>query len=117
MHNGLSRTEQQILLAAASGKQRWADIYLASQEAEDARFMGDWSVRLRLDRLAAGPAPALALSTAGTYSITDQGRNLVEGRADWVQCRGINIWLGGVHLEGKKGLWRWDPQRQTLIAS
>ncbi len=49
VHNGLSRTEQQILPAAASGKQRWADIYLASQEAEDARFMGDWSVRLRLD--------------------------------------------------------------------
>lgn len=118
VHNGLSRTERQILLAAAAGKQKRTDIYLASQEAEDARFMGDRSVWLRVDRLAASPSRALELSSPGTYSITDQGRNLVEGRADWVQNRGgIDMWLGGVHLEGKKGLWRWDPQRQTLVAS
>lgn len=118
VHNGLSRTEQQILLAAVAGRQMERDIYVGLQEGEDARFMGDRSVWLRVDRLAAGPTPALEASRSGTYLITDQGRSLVDGKVDWIKHRGgIDLWLGGVHLQGKEGLWRWDPQRQTLIAS
>jgi hypothetical protein len=118
VQNGLSRTEQQIVLAAAAGKQRREDIYLASQKAEDARFMGDRSVWSRLDRLAAGPAPALDASRPATYLINNHGRRLVEGKTDWIKSRGgINLWIGGAHLQGNNGLWRWDPQRGMLIAS
>ncbi|MGH9377240.1 MAG: DUF1835 domain-containing protein [Terriglobia bacterium] len=118
LSNGLSRTERQILFAAASGRQRRIDIYQASQEAEKARFMGDLSVWLRLDRLAAGPAPALERSAGDSYQISYEGRSVLEYKTDWVQSQGgIDVWLGGVRLQGETNLWRWDEKRRKLSRS
>lgn len=115
LSNGLSRTERQILFAVAAGAQRRVDIYQASQKAEKARFMGDSSVWLRLDRLAASPAPALERLAGDSYQINHNGRSLLEYKTDWIQSRGgIDVWLGGVHLQGKSDLWRWDERNCKL---
>jgi len=118
LSNGLSRTERQILFAAASGRQRRIDIYQGSQEAEKARFMGDWSVWLRLDWLAAGSAPALERLAGDSYQISYNGRIALEYKTDWIQSRGgTDVWLGGVHLQGKTDLWRWDERNCKLSRS
>ena len=44
------------------------------------------------------------------------GHEVLTGRADWLQHRGIDRWLGGVHLRPGK-LWRWNPSRGRLEAS
>ncbi len=119
-HNGLSRTEQQILLAVADGKKERGEMFLATQERESTPFMGDSSTYLRLDRLAAGHKPALEKSAVGTYSITQFGRGLLASKADWIRHNGIDLWFGGVHLQSdrhtKDSPWRWDREQQTLIA-
>jgi hypothetical protein len=118
LSNGLSRTERQILVAAALGRQRRMDIYQRSQEAEKAPFMGDWSVWLRLDRLAAGSAPALEQLAGNCYQISDNGRSALESKTDWIESRGgADVWLGGVHLLGKTDLWRWDERNGKLSRS
>jgi hypothetical protein len=33
---------------------------------------------------------------------------VLDGEADHVDLNGIDRWLGGVHLQGKKALFRWD---------
>lgn len=115
LSNGLSRTERQILFAAAAGRRKRVEIYQAAKEKEEAPFMGDLSVWLRLDRLTAGPAPALQRSTENSYQISYSGRNFLENRADWIQNRdGIDVWLGGVHLRGKTDLWRRDEASCNL---
>jgi hypothetical protein len=41
---------------------------------------------------------------------------MVAGRADWIAVRGIDRWLGGVHLQGHHTPWRRDERRGRLVA-
>jgi hypothetical protein len=113
--NGLSRTEQQLLEAAACGKRDRAAIFFASQQREESIFLGDSSAWLRLDRKTEGPAPALHQTAPDQYSLTPFGKRLLAGEVDWIRNRGgIDLWLGGVHLEGSDAAWRWDRERRVL---
>jgi hypothetical protein len=115
--DGLSRTERQVLQAAAAGKRKKAEIYMDSRKQEDVPW-GDASVYLRLDWLAAGPNPALIEAPKNEFTITDAGRQLLESKADWIKLQGkVDRWLGGVHLTGEQPQWRWDSEKKTLIAA
>jgi hypothetical protein len=115
--DGLSRSERQLLQATAAGKRKKKDIYVESRKQEDVPW-GDSSVYLRLAWLAAGPNPALIESPKNEFTITDAGRQLLEGKADWIKLQGcLDRWLGGVHLAGEKARWRWDPTQNILIAA
>ena len=115
--DGLSRTERQILQAAAAGRRRRQDIYFESRKQEDVPW-GDSSVYLRMDWLARGPNPALKETQPNEFEITDAGRQLLAGKADWIKLSGgIDRWLGGVHLTGTEPQWRWDPAKKTLVPS
>ena len=114
--DGLSRTERQLLQAVAGGKRKKTDIYMESRKQEDVPW-GDASVYLRLAWLTAGPNSALVESPKNEFTITDAGRQLLEGKADWIKLQGgIDRWLGGVHLNGDQPKWRWDSEKKTLIA-
>jgi hypothetical protein len=115
--DGLSRTERQLLEAGASGARRRRDYYLGSSRRESCPW-GDLSVYLRLDALAAGPHPALDRLGSDEFAMTDQGRRLLAGEDDWPRvCGGLDVWIGGVHLEGRDPGWRWDATRRTLAGS
>jgi hypothetical protein len=115
--DGLSRTERQLLQAAAAGKRKKTDIYMESSKQEDVPW-GDLSVYLRLAWLAAGPNPALIESPKNEFTITDTGRQLLEGKADWIKLQGsVDRWLGGVHLTGEQTKWRWDNEKKTLVGN
>ena len=115
--DGLSRTERQVLHAAAASKRKKAEIYMESRKQEDVPW-GDASVYLRLNWLAAGPNPALIESPKNEFTITDAGRQLLEGKSDWIKLQGkVDRWLGGVHLTGENASWRWDKDKKTLIAA
>jgi hypothetical protein len=68
--------------------------------------------------LASAPNPTLekdASIASDEYHITDFGRHLLAGKADWVHSSGGgDIWLGGVHLSGTKTDWRWNDDQQNL---
>jgi len=115
--DGLSRTERQALQAAAAGKRKKNEIYFESRKQEDVPW-GDASVYLRLGWLAAGPNPALVEAQKNEFSISDAGRQLLEGKADWIALQGhVDRWLGGVHLTGEQPQWRWDAEKKTLVAA
>jgi hypothetical protein len=112
--DGLSRTERQILNAAAAGCRRREHIYMESRKQEDVPW-GDLSVYLRIGGLARGPNPALVEGPQNEFALTDSGHELAEGKADWIRLSGgIDRWLGGAHLTGAEPQWRWDPDKKTL---
>jgi hypothetical protein len=114
--NGLSRTEQQLLVSGALGARHRQAFYLQSQEFEACPW-GDASVFLRLDGLAAGPNPALDRLGEDEFAINEQGGRLLGAEEDWVGASGgIDRWIGGVHLTGSDAAWRWDEQRKVLAA-
>lgn len=116
-NDGLSRTQRQLLRAIESGAATRREVYSASQKFEDCPW-GDSSVFLRLDGLTMGPAPALNKHGADRYVLSDSRKQLLAGQADWLKlCGGIDVWLGGVHLEGSEPAWRWDPGAQKLVVT
>ena len=105
--NGLSRSEQQLLVSAALGARHRRALYLQSQEFEACPW-GDASVFLRLDALAAAVHPPLDRLGDEEFAINDHGRRLLAGEEDWVRSSGgIDRWIGGVRLSGPGVRWRW----------
>jgi hypothetical protein len=133
VHGGLSRTEKQLVEVIRDGMHTPFEIFIAAQERETVPFMGDTSIWLTLRYLSSSAAPLLecssgAFTTPGNgrpqeaflrqiLTLTELGREVVAGRTDWIAVNGIDRWLGGVHLEGNKVLWRWDERRGKLISS
>jgi hypothetical protein len=133
LEGGLSRTERQILEVVASGIHTPLEIFRATQEKEESPFMGDDTFWSYLSGLCTGKKPLLTRADGGMVSfpttasydpvfreqvllLTEEGRNALVGQTDWIKLnRGIDRWLGGVHLRGEEAVWRWDSQRATLI--
>jgi hypothetical protein len=120
--NGLSRSEQQILRGLALGASTFEQLFQATQRMEERVFMGDLSFSRLLQDLASAPRPLLRLEPAPNgslrslrVSLTTTGREVLEGRDDWIGIRGIDRWLGGVHLQGPEAAWRWDTEAGKLI--
>jgi hypothetical protein len=120
--NGLSRSEQQILRGLVEGASTFEELFRATQRMEERVYMGDSSFHRILRELAASPRPLLRLepATSGALralrvSLTTSGREVLEGRDDWVRIRGIDRWLGGVHLQGPDAAWRWDGEAGRLV--
>lgn len=118
--DGLSRSERQALAAVAAGPLSFAPLFAAVQRQEERVFMTDLSLLRRLRDLAAGPRPLLRLDSPSApwssaasnplVAITAAGLGVLAGNEDWIAIRGgIDLWLGGVHLQGPQPAWRWDP--------
>jgi hypothetical protein len=127
LRNGLSRTEQWTLEAVANGVTRLGDVFYATQEREDAFFMGDSGFLFHITQLIRSHRPLLKTveplarfvpsdlnSLDGAVSLTTLGESVLAGDSDRVELCAIDRWLGGVHLTGHGPVWRWDQERQNL---
>ena len=122
---GLPRTEREILALIADGPMTPERLFVAEQRREERVFMGDAPFWDRVVGLAAGPSPLVSLDVApngalppGAVSITEAGRSVLDGRADWISLDGYDRWLGGVHLTAALGgdvAWRRDPATDRLV--
>jgi RNA polymerase sigma factor (sigma-70 family) len=122
---GLPRTERESLALLVDGPRSPEALFLAVQRREERVFMGDTTFWDRVLVLAAGPTPLVLVDAepdgralpAGIVTITDAGRDVLAGRADWIHLDGFDRWLGGVHLTAPLGgdvAWRRDPATGRL---
>ena len=111
--DGLSRTERQILEITSTGAGRFQDLFLCDQDREERVFMGDSTFAWYVDQLASGPEPLLDATNG--YHLTRSGVAVMSGRSDAVALRGIDRWLGGVHLEGADPAYRWDVRARKIV--
>jgi RNA polymerase sigma factor (sigma-70 family) len=124
--NGLPLTERRILECLRDGPLEFGPLFVAEQRLEEGVFMGDTTFRSRIEVLAAGPVPLVTATLTpivrdeppkGTIVLTDAGRDVLAGRADWIRLCGFDRWIGGVHLTAPAGgdvPWRWDPETGHL---
>ena len=112
---GLSRTERQALEAVASGAQTPIAAFVASQQREEAPFLGDaWFFRT-LAALGQGPGRLLAAEDGEALPpapplgdparfvrlplrLTPNGEKALAGREDRVELVPLDRWLGGTHV-------------------
>jgi hypothetical protein len=123
--HGLSRTEEAALSVLRDGPSSAGELFRAVQARETSPFMGDWGFYAILRGLASAGTPLLGIHDLTdardlhplTVTITDAGRDVIEGREDAIALNGIDRWLGGVHLIGEeRSPWRWDGWRETLVS-
>jgi hypothetical protein len=128
--DGLSGTERRALHAIASGAGTPAAVFLASQQEEDAPFLGDaWfyrvlaglgrgAVRLVETRDGAPLPQAPPLSDGHVFArlplqLTGDAERVLRGESDRVDLLGVDRWIGGSHITADN-VWRWDPERCEL---
>jgi len=121
VHDGLSRSERQALEALAAGPLPTREAFVKAHHAREALvFLGDAVFFDYLERLAAGERPLVSLprrpaDAAGTAELTEDGRDVLDGKLDWIELGGSDRWLGGVHLAGRKVPWRWDADERRVV--
>jgi hypothetical protein len=122
--DGLSRTERNLLQLSSDGPIDLATVFARIDQDEQSYFVTDLTLDALSDALAGTSPPLLSRERSttdgdrplqGTVAITDAGRAVLSGRRDRVEMCGIDRWLGGVHLQGKSNVWRWDDARQHVV--
>lgn len=122
--DGLSRTERRLLELAADGRIGLAHAFPRMHEGEHAYFVTDTTVAATAESLARTSPPLLELELPpaargqvirGRVRLTDAGRSVLSGELDRVTMCGIDRWLGGVHLQPGKPIWRWDEPSRRIV--
>lgn len=126
--NGLGRIESTALRLIDHGSHNFAELFSKFGDSEPVYGIGDAQFWLALRRMSRARHPLIAVEGAadqaaltpelrekGRFELTDEGKALLNGEADFVALNGLDLWLGGVHLR-KKNLWRWDEESERLVS-
>ena len=129
--NGLGLIENRALQLIHGGLNRFSDLFARFGETEPIYGFGDAQFWLALRRLSATKRPLVTIRAEADeetdqkvltpdvvrnarLALTDVGEAVLKGEADSLKLNSIDMWLGGVHLLGRKNLWRWDEQTDAL---
>lgn len=120
--DGLSRSERRLLALAAPGPTTLATLLPHMTEPGDVLHVTDSHLADLADTLAR-TSPALLVADAmddadgpldRLVALTAAGDDVLAGRRDRVRLCGVDRWIGGVHLQGHAGVWRWDADAQQV---
>ena len=128
VRNGLGRIQNKGLELIQSGSHKFIDLFPRFGAAEPVYGLGDSQLWIALRRMSDAPEPLLRTSndsgpdrklTSETihqtaFEITQAGAAVLADEADFIELNGVDQWLGGVHLAGRRDLWRWDDQSGRL---
>lgn len=129
IRNGLGRVENACLSLIAAGQHKFKKLFPAFSRREPQYGFGDAQVYLTMRRLTDAGAPLLTQSDGGdsrtdsarilvsSFEITERGVAAIAGEEDFVANNGIDLWLGGIHLQGRESGWRWDEDHRELLVS
>lgn len=121
--DGLARTERRLLSLASHGPIALAAAFPRMTGDGDVYHVTDLALADVADALSRTSPPLVtlapsALETAhpldAVLSLTATGRDVLAGRADRVTLCGVDRWCGGVHLQGRSSIWRWDDRTQRV---
>ena len=123
VRDGLSRSERLILESLSTGRKAVVEVFRSLHRRERFFYETDLSLAHRLREMSGGAHPLVAVETGpeaggvlgGSAELAPAGREVLEGRADRVRLRGIDRWMGGVHLQGREPEWRWDADAARLV--
>ena len=127
--NGLGRIENTGLTLIDTGPEKFIDLFPKFATAEPVYGLGDAQLWLDLRGLSTARQPLLSIQNGNgaaltpevihnaRFKLTEVGRALLKNEADFVELNGLDLWLGGVHLQSNLKVWRWDEEKGKLKCS
>ena len=132
--DGLGRSERQALEALRDGPRSAVDVFVATQRAEEAAFLGDTWMWNRLAALGSGddrlvetadgaplgpppPRPGSEGFADREIALTPTGRAVLDGEADRAALLPLDRWVGGIHVTGPEPAWRWDRATGRAVSA
>ena len=120
--DGLSRSERRLLELARGDGILLSKAFPRMHDGEETYYMTDASLAGLAEMLARTSPPLLTLDLSsaerqvlrGRVALTDIGQSALSGELDRVAACGIDRWLGGVHLQSGRSVWRWDDPHQHI---
>jgi hypothetical protein len=113
LRNGLGGIEQEALDLIAGGQSDFRDLFPSFSARNSGYGMGDADFAWALSRLEHLGEPLVRSSRTEafldrSYEITEAGERVRQGDADNIALNGIDLWLGGIHLQSGGRVVRWD---------
>ncbi len=117
-HNGLGFAENRLLSFIADGVTNYMQLCPKFFAAEPVYGLGDLAIQQDLRRMADAKHPLIELTGLPDWRtvqcrLTDTGKQVIAGQADFVRLNTLDQWLGGTHLTNDN-LWRWHASSRTL---
>ena len=122
VRNGLGAVETAAMQGIAEGAVDFLSLFARFNESLPHWGLGDSSFLRYLRRLASCAVPMITMTQVeGTppktlCALTPAGKNVLDGKADFIELNNADFWLGGAHLTRER-MWRWDAQRQEIAPS
>ena len=123
--NGLSRLENELLREVHRRGRTKAGVAVGFVLVRE--YVGDTLLFDMLRNFVRAPHPLLRFAepfagkfdsnhfNAAILALTEVGSRVLAGRADHVALNGVDRWIGGVHLQGRRFRWRWDPKAGGVV--
>jgi hypothetical protein len=123
--SGLSRLEGELLREIR--KREKAKAVLAFGSVMMREYVGDTLLLDMLRNFVRAPIPLLRFAepfegkveknefARSILELTEVGHRVLAGKADHVALNGVDRWIGGVHLEGRRVGWRWDGKAGSVV--
>ncbi len=117
-HNGLGLAENRLLALIAEGVTDYLQLCPKFFAAEPVYGLGDLAIQQDLRRMAEAKHPLIELTGLPDWPtaqcrLTDTGKQIIAGQADFVRLNGIDQWLGGTHVTNNI-VWRWHAASRTI---
>jgi hypothetical protein len=113
-HDGLTRTERQILTLVAGGVESPAAVFAENLQLELVLHLGDWGTYSLIERLTAGPNPLLHCAPDGRFAFR-AGVDPQRLREPSLRLTALGRQvLGGVHVKTGQPLWTWSGDKYRL---
>ena len=131
VRNGLGAIENSCLELIDGGASDFGTLFSRFGNALPDYGLGDAQLWISLRRMSAANQPMLRIAGLGNdspgstlnaetlrnarFEVTESGKSVLRGQADFVSLNGIDMWLGGVHLDGTT-IFRWDDPSARIVS-
>jgi hypothetical protein len=117
---GLSRTAFHALNIFQQGESHCGKVFGEYAKTEERLFLGDLSFWNILNEMVTANPPLLIpknginlkapVKATDNLVITPIGKDVLVGKANFLEYFEINRWIGGTHLN-KSNIWNWDGEK------
>lgn len=121
--NGLGEVERRAMDGIAAGVADFVPLFSRFDPAPPRFGFGDGEFLRHLRRLATCAVPMITITETGNetppkalFALTPAGRNVMEGKVDFIDLNNAGFWLGGAELTRER-MFRWDDEQGRIVAS